>query len=81
MEFQKEYNMGNRYQILADLKGIRIVWRFLFVDWTVKRFYTIDSAIVYLNKHYNKKLLGNVDKLENKKEYEPMNTGSKYYKS
>ena len=81
MVYQKEYNMKNRYQILADLKGIRIVWRFLFVDWTVKRFYTIESAIVYLNKHYNKKLLGSTDELENKKEYEPMNTGSKYYKS
>ena len=68
--------MKNRYQILADLKGIRIVWRFLFIDWTVKRFYTIE----YLNKHYNKKLLGGAGELESKKEYEPMNTGSKYYK-
>ena len=66
---------------MADLNGIKIVWRFLFIDWTVKRFYTIESAIVYLNKHYNKKLLGSTDELENKKEYEPMNTGSKYYKS
>jgi len=72
--------MKNRYQILADLKGIRIVWRFLFIDWTVKRFYTIESAIVYLNKHYNKKLLVGTGELESKKEYEPMNTGSKYYK-
>jgi len=73
--------MKNRYRILADLKGIRIVWLFLFINWTVKRFYTIDAAITHLNKHYNKKLLGSTDELENKKEYEPMNTGSKYYKS
>ena len=66
---------------MADLRGIRIVWRFLFINFTVKRFYTIDSSIKYLNKHYNKKLLDSTDSLENKKEYEPMNTGSKYYKS
>ena len=39
---------------MADLRGIRIVWRFLLINFTIKRFYTIDSAIAYLNKHYKK---------------------------
>tara|TARA_R110000796_G_scaffold76581_1_gene171191 strand:- start:5965 stop:6108 length:144 start_codon:yes stop_codon:yes gene_type:complete len=46
--------MKNRYQIMADLNGIKIVWRFLFINWTVKKFYTLDAAIYYLNKHYKK---------------------------
>ena len=46
--------MKNRYQIIADLKGIRIVWRFLFINWTIKRFYNLKSAVHYLNKHYKK---------------------------
>jgi len=52
--FQKGFNMKNRYQIVADLKGIRIVWKFLFIEWTIKRFWNLESAVEYLNKHYKK---------------------------